>query len=162
MALWADGPCAPVQERLRELVDGKVNDVRQQLAELNGFAAQLDHLRASLAAIAPAGRCGPGCGCDTDVAAPIGCTLSSDDRAGRASAWAELLAHATDHEPTARGVRMRFDAEPRLVSAVADLAVREAECCSFFSFTLTVDAERAWFEVAAPPDGRVVVDALFA
>ena len=161
VALWADGPCAPVHERLRVLVDDKVSDVRQQLGELNGFAAQLEHLRASLAAIEPADRCGPGCGCDAELSAPIVCTLSVDERPDRSNAWTELLAHAIERESTATGVRLRFAADPQLVSTVADLAVREAECCAFFSFTITVDARGVWLAVDAPPDGRPLLDALF-
>src|SRR5262245_13015487 len=72
-ALWADGPCAPVQERLQSLLDAKVAEVNTQLADLSRFALQLSHLRRSVAAIEPADRCGPGCGCDVDlpVDAPI-------------------------------------------------------------------------------------------
>jgi DNA-binding transcriptional MerR regulator len=162
VALWADGPCAPVQERLRVLLDDKVSAVRQQLGELNGFAAQLEHLRSSLAATVPADRCGPGCGCDAELAAPIACTLSLEERPARANAWSELLAHATECESTATGIRLRFAADPQLMSTVSELAIREAECCAFFSFTLTVDARGVWLAVDAPPDGRPVLDALFA
>jgi DNA-binding transcriptional MerR regulator len=160
-ALWADGPCAPVQERLRVLLEDKVTDVREQLGELNRFAAQLEHLRSSLEAIEPADRCGPGCGCDTELSAPIVCTLSMDERPDRSNAWTELLERAVARESTATGVRLRFDADPKVVSRVADLAVKEAECCAFFSFTLTVDTRGVWLAVDAPADGRPVLDALF-
>ena len=162
VALWADGPCAPVQERLRGLLDAKVTDVRHQLTSLNAFAAQLEHLRASLAAIEPAERCGPGCGCDTELSAPIVCTLPTGERGDRVSAWTELLGQAVEHESSTSGVRLRFDADPQLVSTLAELAVREAECCAFFAFTITVDARGVWLAVDAPPDGRPVLDALFA
>jgi DNA-binding transcriptional MerR regulator len=162
VALWADGPCAPVHDRLRVLLDDKVSEVRSQLGELNGFAVQLEHLRASVAAIEPADRCGPGCGCDTELSPPIVCTLSEDERPDRANAWTELLARAVERESTATGIRLRFDADPELVANIAELAVREADCCSFFSFTFTVDARGVWLAVDAPPDARPVVDALFA
>jgi DNA-binding transcriptional MerR regulator len=161
VSLWADGPCAPVQERLCALLDDKVNDVRAQLGDLNGFAAQLEHLRSSLGATEPADRCGPGCGCDTELSVPIVCTLSTDDMSDRSNAWTELLGQAVARESTATGVRVRFDADPHVVSTVADLAVREAECCSFFSFMITVDARGVWLAVDAPPDGRPLLDALF-
>jgi DNA-binding transcriptional MerR regulator len=161
VALWADGPCAPVQERLRVLLDDKVSDVRLQLGELNGFAAQLEHLRSSLEVIEPADRCGPGCGCDTELSAPIVCTLSMDERPDRSNAWTELLARATERESTATGIRLRFTADPQLVSSVSELVVREAECCAFFSFAITVDTRGVWLSVDAPPDARPVLDALF-
>ena len=162
VALWADGPCAPVQERLRDLLDDKVADVRQQLDELNRFAAQLAHLRTSLETIEPADRCGPGCGCDTELAPPIVCTLPMGERPDRSNAWTELLTHVVERETTSTGIRVRFDADRQLVSSIADLAVREAECCAFFSFTLTVDAHGVWLAVDAPPEGRPVLDALFS
>ena len=162
VALWADGPCAPVQERLRVLLDDKVSDVRQQLGELNGFAAQLEHLRASLETIEPAERCGPGCGCDADLSTPIVCTLSMDQRPDRSTAWTDVLASAAERESTTTGIRLRFDADPQVVSTVADLAVREAECCAFFAFTITVDARGVLLAVDAPPAGRPVLDALFS
>jgi hypothetical protein len=59
-------------------------------------------------------------------------------------------------------VRLRFDADPQLVSGLADLAVRESDCCAFFAFTITVDGRGVWLAVDAPPDGRPVLDALFA
>ncbi|MEY2420995.1 MAG: hypothetical protein QOI95_1062 [Acidimicrobiaceae bacterium] len=162
VALWADGPCAPVQNRLRVLLDDKVSDVRQQLSDLNGFAAQLEHLRVSLASLEPTDRCGPGCGCDADLSTPIVCTLSSDAMADRSSAWTELLGRATEREPTTTGMRLRFDTDPDVAATIADLAAREAECCAFFSFSITVDARGVWLGVDAPPDGRPVLDALFA
>jgi DNA-binding transcriptional MerR regulator len=161
VALWADGPCAPVHERLRGLLEGKVAEVRRQLDDLQRFAVQLEHLRSSLEASEPAERCGPGCGCDAELSAPIVCTLSTDERSNRASAWTDVLSHAIERESTATGVRLRFDAAPQLVSAMADLAVREAECCAFFALTITIDARGAWLTVDAPPDGRPVLDALF-
>jgi hypothetical protein len=93
---------------------------------------------------------------------PIACSLSSAEAVDRTSAWAGLLDLATERQGTASGVRLRLPADPGLVARAAELAVREAECCSFFSFTLAIDAKGAWLEVAAPPDGRVVLDELFA
>lgn len=172
--LWADGLCAPVQDRLRDLVDAKVGEVRGQLGELSRFANQLEHLSESLAATEPAERCGPGCGCDTQLPAPvvdapkaddatvaIACTLSSAEVIDRSAEWADLLDHVTDRQPTPAGVRLRLEADPRIVGRAADLAAREVDCCAFFSFTIGLGSGGAWLEVGAPPDGRPVLDALF-
>jgi len=172
VALWADGPCAPVQDRLKDLLDAKVTEVRTQLDELSSFAAQLAHLRASLAATQPAERCGPGCGCDAELptpvtlgakagSAPIACTLSASQAADRSSEWADLLAQVTAREPTPAGVRLRLPSDPDTVGRAAGLAVQEADCCAFFSFAVVIAAGDAWLEVAAPPDGHGVLDALF-
>jgi DNA-binding transcriptional MerR regulator len=172
VGLWADGPCAPVHDRLRHLLGAKVGEVRDQLAELSRFAAQLEHIRDSLAASEPAERCGPGCGCDTGLPAPlspepawgpvpIACTLSPAEAVDRATVWADLLAQVTDRQATVDGVRLRLPAGPDAAAHAAELAVREAECCAFFSFAVTVDSTGAWLDVAAPPEGRTVLDALF-
>jgi DNA-binding transcriptional MerR regulator len=161
VALWTDGPCAPVQERLQVLLEEKVADVRHQLSDLNGFAAQLDHLRSSLASIEPGDRCGPGCGCDTELSDPIVCTLPTDARDDRLAAWTDVVGQVVEREATPSGMRLRFNADPKVVSTIADLAVREAECCAFFSFTITVDGRGVWLAVDAPPDGRLVLEALF-
>ncbi|MEA2842716.1 MAG: hypothetical protein QOJ69_387, partial [Actinomycetota bacterium] len=118
--LWADGPCSTLQDRLRGLLEGKVGEVRGLVAELSSFATQLDHLRATLDAAEPAERCGPGCGCDSELplapaatsaltsvpATPVACTLSSADATDRSTAWAELLGHAVERQRTPSGGRV--------------------------------------------------------
>ncbi|HEV2376787.1 MAG TPA: MerR family transcriptional regulator [Streptosporangiaceae bacterium] len=174
VALWADGPCGPVQDRLRDLLDAKVTEVGSHLAAMSGFAAQLGHLRTSLATARPAERCGPGCGCDTALPAPAGpgaaqegsaapvvCTLSIPDAADRGSEWADLLTHVSERHKAQDGLRLRLPSDPVVVARAADLAVRETQCCAFFSFTLTVDVQGTWLAVTAPPDGQVILAAVF-
>jgi DNA-binding transcriptional MerR regulator len=82
--------CAPVQERLRELVDGKIGEARARVADLNGFTSELRRAAGSLGAHTPDGPCDDACGCATDASAgdpPIACTLGDDERQGRAAAW---------------------------------------------------------------------------
>ena len=162
--LWDNGPCAPVQQRLRHLLVAKLADVRGQRAELQRFASQLEHLSASLATTEPADRCGPGCGCDTQLSSarePIACTLSAGEAADRSRAWASLLTEVVDRQPTDGGVRLRLPADASLVAQAAELAVGEADCCAFFSFVVSINNGGAWLEVTAPPDGGVVLHALF-
>ena len=175
VALWADGYCAPVQDRLRDLLDRKVGEVGQQLAELSRFARQLDHIRQSLAAAAPATpppeRCGPGCPCDTGpepapapeaIRVPIDCTLSPIQAADRTAAWVDLLSRASSRQATPNGVRLGLPADPELVARAAGLSVQETDCCAFFSFQVTVTASGVWLDVAAPPDAQPMLDGLFA
>jgi hypothetical protein len=93
--------------------------------------------------------------------APIACTLSADDAADRSTEWADLLSHVTERTPTTAGMALRLPSDPAVVARAAELAVQEAACCAFFSFSVTVDASGVWLEVGAPPDGRPVLDALF-
>ena len=71
VALWADGPCGEVQDRLRRLLDDKIDEVEARRRDLEAFSHQLEHLRATLSTDSPADRCGPGCGCDLDLEAPV-------------------------------------------------------------------------------------------
>jgi hypothetical protein len=92
---------------------------------------------------------------------PIACTLDTSEHTDRTTAWAELLARVTARENTDNGVRLQFPADPALIGRVADMLVREADCCAFFAFALTVEHEGVWLDVAAPPDGIDVVTRLF-
>jgi hypothetical protein len=98
------------------------------------------------------------------LAAPaaIACTLSEGERVERGSEWAGLLGLATDRRSSDTGLGVRLPADPEVVARAAELAVREVDCCSFFSFALTVGADEVWLEVSAPGEGRDLVDALFA
>lgn len=159
--LWEDGSCAPTQARLRDLLDAKVTDVRSRLTQLSSFAAQLSHLRATLSTTQPTERCGPGCGCDVAMPASIACTLSPSDASDRLTEWAELLAHVSERRATENGLFLRLPPDPTIVAQAAELAVRESQCCSFFTFSMTVDATGTSLDVTAPPGGRAVLDALF-
>lgn len=93
---------------------------------------------------------------------PIACTLDAVQAGDRTAQWAELLSDVVAREPTDTGLRLRLPSDPSIVARVADLAVREADCCAFFAFAITVEHDGVWFEVAAPPDGMAVVEQLFA
>lgn len=61
--LWDADACAPVQDRLIDIVDQKARQVAQQIAELTEFAAQLEEVRTRLSATAVEGPCTDSCGC---------------------------------------------------------------------------------------------------
>ena len=92
---------------------------------------------------------------------PIACTLEANEHDDRTSAWADVLTAVIGREPTDTGIRLRFPAEPSLVARVADLTVREADCCAFFAFALTIEHEGVWLDIAVPPDGMPIVEQLF-
>src|SRR5262249_16086989 len=48
VALWEDGPCAPVHARLQALLDEKIELLDSQIDELARFRAQLAHVQRSL------------------------------------------------------------------------------------------------------------------
>ncbi|WP_109505608.1 MerR family transcriptional regulator [Nocardioides speluncae] len=63
LGAWESGVCAHVRERMLPLVAQRMDETDRRRAELAAFAAQLATARAQLSTVAPAGACGPGCGC---------------------------------------------------------------------------------------------------
>jgi DNA-binding transcriptional MerR regulator len=63
ITVWDNGDCAPVQDRLAALLEEKINDVRNRIAELTAFGEQLAAAREELGRHTPAGPCDDGCGC---------------------------------------------------------------------------------------------------
>jgi thioredoxin len=86
------------------------------------------------------------------------CTLPAADRPLRLAEFDDLFAtavRAVDRvEPTR--LRLALDPRPEVAARTADLAVRETDCCGFFTFTLTAADEQLALEVAVP-DGRTEV-----
>lgn len=63
LGAWEHGVCADVRERLRPLVAARIDEAHRRIAELSAFAARLAAVHDELSGPAPAGACGPGCGC---------------------------------------------------------------------------------------------------
>ena len=156
---WDADECGPVKHRLRSLVEAKVAEVEAHVADQAAFAAQLRGTAASLRERPVDGPCHDACGCSTAVAAPIACTLGADDVPARVDEWRALLADVVERRPIPGGVRLVFGS-PAPLAEVARLAAAEHGCCSFFAFTITVDARGVALEATAPPDGQAVLAAL--
>lgn len=92
---------------------------------------------------------------------PIACTLDATETVDRTAAWSDVLDRVVAREATDYGVRLQLPSDPALVGRVAELTVREADCCAFFAFAISVDHDGVWLDVAAPPDGLAVVRQLF-
>jgi DNA-binding transcriptional MerR regulator len=65
--------CAAVREQLLRLVESRIADTDRRIAELSAFNAHLAGVHLDLTGPAPAGACGPDCGCVT--APPTGPVL---------------------------------------------------------------------------------------
>ena len=92
---------------------------------------------------------------------PIVCTLGTEAMPARLGEWAGVLDRVEERRATPDGVELRFPRDPDVLAALAAVAAKEVECCSFFTFTLTLDARAAWLAVTAPPDGVPIVRELF-
>jgi DNA-binding transcriptional MerR regulator len=157
--LWSSDECQPVQTRLAELLRDKRGAARHQMHELDAFVAQLDRVAGNLGRHVPDGPCDDTCGCATDVAEPIVCTLAATDVDDRLRAWRAVLDHAREVVPMATGVRVVFD-DAVSAAEVAALAQAEHACCAFMSFTVEIDGHGVALTIEAAADARSFIDAL--
>lgn len=171
---WDGGRCAPVQDRLRDLVTAKLSDTQARVAELEAFTADLRRIAADLGAHTPDGPCDSDCGCLTDssttstpgtpvafASGPVACSLQAAEMPARVQQWRDLVTHVVDRSPIDGGTRLQLGATTPLDQLVL-LVTAEQRCCSFFAFAITVDSRGLALEVQAPAEGQAVVDSLFA
>ncbi|MFF3015433.1 heavy metal-responsive transcriptional regulator [Streptomyces sp. NPDC057939] len=74
-----EGVCASVRARMLPLVAGRITETDGRIAELRAFSSHLAGVHAELSGPAPAGACGPDCGCTTTgtpAAGPVSIELS--------------------------------------------------------------------------------------
>ena len=180
VTVWADDHCGPVQHQLRSLVGAKLRESQARIAEQMAFTTELQAAAAQLAGEPVDGACDETCACasagdvgdptspvgvvlgerSTQEGPPIVCTLGGGDMSRRINDWQDLLAHVAERKPLDSGIRMVFGpAAP--IPEIARLAAAENQCCTFFSFALTIDHRGTALEVTAPPDGVEVLTAAF-
>ena len=107
-----------------------------------------------------------GCGTPTQGPAPWvppdACTLPTVEQPLRTAQFDDLFATGvTAVERVARTrLRLELAPQPAVAARAAELAVRETDCCGFFTFTLTTTGSRVQLEVAVPVTRVDVLDAL--
>ena len=75
----------------------------------------------------------------TPAMVPVACTLDGAGQQGGLEEFRQLFADAlVGRERTVEGIRFRFRNDAGIEHRVRDLARREAQCCAFFTFTITV------------------------
>ena len=79
---------------------------------------------------------------------------------GRIDDWNHLLAKSTSREPLSDGLRVGFAHDIDLIE-VAELVDVEQSCCSFFTFSIGVTADRVWLDVTGPEDAQTVITSVF-
>jgi hypothetical protein len=100
----------------------------------------------------------------TDVSqVPESCTLPTVEQPLRVAEFDRLFAVATAADRlSSKQARIVLPSSPEVAAQAADLAVRETQCCSFFTFSLTAVAGRLQLDVAVPETQVPVLDALIA
>ena len=180
---WQHGLCSDVQGELGPMLDQRIAETDDRIAELREFAARLIRAREQLAAIDRDGPCDPSCAflgqksgagrtalealprasatdAEASGAPAIACTLDGFERVERAGRWQAVLSDATAREAVDGGVRVRFDPARVRLGELAELAAAEAGCCRFFDISLHL-GEAPTLEVRAPADALLLVHELF-
>lgn len=90
------------------------------------------------------------------------CTLPSANVPARVAELDELVAASVRgvSRLDARRLRLELEPGPDVAEKAARFAARETVCCSFFTFTLTVDGTGQRLDVSVPPEHAGVLDAL--
>ena len=66
LGLLDEDRCAPVQGRLRDLIDTKIAEAQAKISELEAFTVELQRVAATLGAHTPDGPCDDNCGCTAE------------------------------------------------------------------------------------------------
>ena len=104
---------------------------------------------------------------DETPGAPLACNMSDapDTPEQRIAEYVRLFAHAlVDRERTADAVEFRFAAKPGVAEWVSDLARREAACCPFCSYRVSLFEDRVVWRTSsqAGPAAQATLDEFYA
>ncbi len=94
--------------------------------------------------------------------APADCTLPTAERPIRAAEFSDLFRDAvlTVDRPETGRLRLALRPGRDTASRAAALSAAETECCSFFTFTLTVGNDSLSLDISVPPSRTEILDAL--
>lgn len=94
--------------------------------------------------------------------APEACTLPTVERPLRITEFDRLFARAAAAVEwlSPQAARITLPYSPDVAAEAASLVVRETECCSFFTFSLTATGGRVHLDIAVPESQTAVLDAL--
>ncbi|MDE8670012.1 MerR family transcriptional regulator [Pseudarthrobacter sp. H3Y2-7] len=182
VAAWGSDECGTVQHRLGGIVATRLQETRERIDELTDLDDQLEQASARLLGKPQEGACTDDCACvgsdQKPLAPPAGafmfpllpaavdslgaaCTLERHALPGRLNAWTALIADATARTALKDGVALEFAHNPDLAAGLARLAAEEYECCSFFDFTIAVNAVGLRLEVRAPAQAQDALHDVF-
>jgi hypothetical protein len=96
-----------------------------------------------------------------DWCAPNACTLPLCDQPLRMAEWDSLFSTSVRFvSRMPAGVEFVLDRVSTSAASVADLADREAQCCSFLAFNLSIGSDSVKLQIASEPAQAHVVAAL--
>jgi hypothetical protein len=91
---------------------------------------------------------------------PSSCTLPIQERPLRAAELDELIARSLRRQERLSAGLLRWWLDPAAEQAVRELAAKEADCCSFFTFTMAPADGRMRLDIAVPDAHAGILDAL--
>ena len=170
LTLLDEERCDPVQTRMREMVDTRIQESQDQIANLVEFTAQLQQAMARLGDHTPAGPCDDNCGCTraktsntsrhqiplSAIHSEIACSLEPGAVAYRIKTWREVLRTGSEREELPNGVRVRFARDVE-VTAIAELASAEQTCCNFFDFTIGISSDAVTLDITGPEKAQELI-----
>jgi hypothetical protein len=94
--------------------------------------------------------------------APADCTLPTAERPVRGAEFSELFRDAVTGADRIgpQHLRLTLRRDRQIAARAAELAAAETECCSFFTFTLTVTNDQLLLDVRVPPARVEILNAL--
>lgn len=95
---------------------------------------------------------------------PDACTLPTVDQPLRLAEFDDLFAESgrSVERSAETSVRVEFEPAAAVAARLADLAMRESSCCSFFGFTLRMSDARLLLDIEVPAGHVPVLAALAA
>jgi hypothetical protein len=90
------------------------------------------------------------------------CTLPTVERPLRLAEFDDLFSTALTAQTRLSAAVLRWSLDSGADDVARDLAAREAQCCSFFTFTFTSDGDSVQMDVRVPAAQSDVLDALAA
>lgn len=93
---------------------------------------------------------------------PDACTLRTVEQPLRATEFDQFFREAiiAVHRVDVRRAILELHPDPGVAARVADLMVRETQCCSFFAFSLATTGGELTLDVTVPAEQVAVLDAL--
>ena len=92
---------------------------------------------------------------------PEACTLPSVDQPLRIAEFDRLFGYVSAVERRGpQTARITLPSRPDVAAQAADLVVRETQCCSFFTFSLTAAGGRLHLDVTVPESQTPVLDSM--
>lgn len=96
-----------------------------------------------------------------DLTNLTGCTLPTTDRPLRQAEFDELFGDIEALEsPAATELVLHLRRDPEVIGRAATLAAKESQCCSFFGFRVTIDADQSSLAITTSGDHEQVLAAI--